>query len=395
MPQDGLYLDFENVPKIAPPTPEILDPAPAWDTGRDLEALARRIKETLRDFRVECMIGDILPGPAVATVEVVPAPGVRIAAIRALAEDLAIALAVPHVRIAPSEGRTCIDIQVLNQSKGALSLRELLDCPLDRADNLAEPIAIPMGRNVRGKTVIEKFSDVGHLLVAGNSSSGRTIFLHALIASLLLNRNHVNVRFLLIDTGGAGFELYHHLPHLLRPPVMEPSEGIETIELIGSEVDLRYRRLAAAGVRNITTFNELASLRADGDEAPSDLMPHLIAIVENFRVYSRLDRERFTGGITKTVAMGRAVGVHLVLSTCEPTTKVVTGVLKATFPVRAVFQVSTRNDSRALLDTEGAEQLFGYGDMLYRSPTSCVPLWLQGFYVSPGEVERICAYFRK
>jgi S-DNA-T family DNA segregation ATPase FtsK/SpoIIIE len=375
---------------VLPPL-EILDEAvePVGLAGED--ALHRRNEEIivrkLASFEIPAQIVGRNAGPVVTQYEVQPAPHIKVSRIEGLADDLAMALAARSLRIeAPIPGKSAVGIEVPNKDFNIVGLRGILES-VDFASPGTSRLTFALGRDVAGSAQAVDLAKMPHLLIAGATGSGKSVMVNALITSLLCNSTPDDVRMILIDLKRVELSAYNGLPHLLVPVITEPERAKAALKWAVNEMEGRYRRFAGATARNIRAYNET---RAD----PADRMPYIVIVIDELADLMMREGRNVEDPIVRLAQKARATGVHLVLATQRPSVNVVTGLIKANFPSRIAFAMASQIDSRTILDTPGAEDLIGRGDMLYQPADLPRPMRLQGVFVSDVEIARIGQHWR-
>ncbi len=363
----------------------------------EIRQRVRIIEETLASFGVEAKVREINQGPAVTQFSIEPGytnrkdsrgnpQKVRVSKIVNLANDLALALSAAPIRIeAPIPGRPYVGIEVPNVTKAVVSLRSAIDSPTFYAKRGI--LKVPLGRNVAGKPVIIDLTAMPHLLIAGATGSGKSVCINAIIASLLCTHTPETLRMLMIDPKMVELVNYNGIPHLLAPVVTDLERVVGVLGWATREMERRYKTLAKFGVRNITGYNQKAP--AAGEEA----MPYILIIIDELADLMMMAPDDVERSVARIAQMARAVGIHLILATQRPSVDVVTGLIKANFPARVAFAVSSQIDSRVILDSPGADRLLGKGDMLYMAPDSAKLRRLQGVYVSETELDRLIKFW--
>jgi len=370
----------------------------------NLRVNAQIIKKTLRTFGINVEMGEINIGPTVTQYTLKPAEGVQIARILARRQDLALTLAAHPIRIeAPIPGRSLVGIEVPNQKRAEVRLKSLLSSP----DFLSLPsLSFPIGKDVKGNPHFTDLGSMPHLLVAGATGKGKTVFLNSLILSLLWKNSPQDLRLILIDPKRVEFTLYKSLPHLLCPPVLSHSKVIPVLKWLIGEMERRFELLHQSGAQNIEIYNQEQKKRlkeeekkkrevSQADEQNNNPLPYIIYIVDELNDIMVAKGREFEAGIVRLAQMSRAVGVHLVLATQRPEVSVLTGLIKANITSRIAFQVGSQVDSRTILDTGGAEHLLDKGDMLYLSSEAGKPRRFQSALVLRKEVKRVVDYIQK
>lgn len=386
-----------GVTKVEKPWPmpsvaDILDPAtPASMQSHYDKDRARIIEETLESFGAPAHIVEIHRGPAVTQYGVEPdfiesrsgRTRVRVAKIVNLADDLALALAAPSIRIqAPVPGKAYVGIEVPNSELSLVSLRELIETESFR--KVKSTLRFAFGKDVAGKPVCADLTNMPHLLVAGTTNSGKSVLVNAILTSLLLNNSPADLRLVLVDPKRVELTGYNGIPHLLAPVVVDAEKVVGALQWVLREMDSRYKRFASAGARNIADFNKKSG----------EHLPYLVIVIDELADLMMLAPDETERSITRLAQLARATGIHLIISTQRPSVDVVTGLIKANFPARVAFMVASGTDSRVILDQPGAERLLGRGDMLYQAPDAPAPVRLQGVYVSDPEIQRLVDSWR-
>jgi S-DNA-T family DNA segregation ATPase FtsK/SpoIIIE len=379
--------------RYALPPLSLLDPvvgASAFDRTR-LTERARLVEAKCKEFGVSGSIVEIHPGPVVTTYEFKPDAGVKYARVVSLADDLALALEAESVRIDRMGGRGTVGIEIPNEDREMIGLRQVLDSDLARRSSAR--LLIGLGKNVAGDTYIADLATMPHLLIAGATGTGKSVGLNCIISSLLFQTTPDECRLIMIDPKRLELGVYEGIPHLLAPVVTEPKLAANVLKWAVGEMDKRTRILAGEGVRNIEQFNNI--IKSDG-EAESGLSPlhYIVIVIDELADLMMTASKDVEEAITRLAQMARAVGIHLILATQRPSVDVITGLIKANFPARISFRVSARVDSRTILDASGAEQLLGRGDMLFLPPQSSRLVRVHGAYVSEKEVARLTDFLR-
>lgn len=365
-------------------------------SSAELDAAADLLEETLRSFGVEGEVKDVRPGPVVTTYEYQPAAGIRINQIVQRANDLSLAMRARSLRMeAPIPGKAAVGIEIPNQESQIVTLREVLQADDGRT---RKPLEITLGKDVQGFPITIDLAAQPHLLVAGSTGSGKSVCLNAMITNLLLYNDPSRVRFLLIDPKMLELNVYNGVPHLLMPVVTDPKEALRAMAWMVAQMEQRYRQLSKHAVRNIEQYNDKIErgeiLTPDG-EPVTEPMPYYVTIVDELADLMVQLGQDFEIPVTRLAQKARAVGLHLVLATQRPSVDVLTGVIKANIPCRIAFRVIQRNDSRTVLDQNGAEQLLGRGDMLYLMPGRATPVRVHGAFVDVPECEAIADHWRQ
>jgi S-DNA-T family DNA segregation ATPase FtsK/SpoIIIE len=364
--------------------------APELDQAADL------LEETLRSFGVEGEVKDVRPGPVVTTFEYQPGSGIRVNQIVQRSDDLALAMRARSIRMeAPIPGKAAVGIEIPNPTARMVRLREVLELT---GTQKRDPLSVVLGKDVVGRPVSIDIAALPHLLVAGSTGSGKSVCLNAIICNLLLRNDPSRLRMILIDPKMLEMNVYNGIPHLLLPVVTDPREALKALQWMVAQMEFRYRQLAKCSVRNIQQYNEKVAkgevLDADG-EIVTEPMPYFLTIVDELADLMLQLGHDIEGPITRLAQKARAVGIHLILATQRPSVDVLTGVIKANIPCRIAFRVIQKNDSRTVLDMNGAEQLLGHGDMLYLQPGRALPVRVHGSFIDVDECEAIAAHWRQ
>ncbi|WP_129626109.1 FtsK/SpoIIIE family DNA translocase [Candidatus Oscillochloris fontis] len=354
----------------------------------DFRARSRLIEETLASFKVEAQVIHVNPGPAVTQFELQPAVGVKVSKITALEKDLALALAAPSIRIeAPIPGKAAVGIEIPNSAIAMVGMREVIDSEEFEAHR--GKLKLPLGKDVSGTPVIADMTKMPHLLVAGSTGSGKSVAVNAFLCGLLLRHSPDELKLILVDPKMVEMIVYNRVPHLLSPVVTELERVVPTLKWATREMERRYKIFARHGCRNLESYKQLGRKRADLEP-----MPYIIIIIDELADLMMMAPDETETYICRLAQMARATGIHLIIATQRPSVDVITGLIKANFPSRIAFAVTSQIDSRVILDGPGAEQLLGRGDMLYMAADSAKLVRIQGTFVSDREVERIVEFWR-
>lgn len=344
------------------------------------------IKKTLENFGIDVEMGDVSVGPTVTQYTLRPAEGVKLSAITALANDLALALAAHPIRIeAPIPGKALAGIEVPNEQTSIVRLREVLES----ADwqKRASPLTVVLGRDVSGNPRLGDLGRMPHLLVAGSTGSGKTVCLNSIILSLLYQNGPDDLKLLLIDPKRVELPSYNKIPHLIAPVITDVKQTVQALRFALMEMERRFETLSASGARDIASFNK--------DRPAEEKMPYLIIIVDELADLMVAAASEVEASIIRLAQMARAVGIHLILATQRPSVDVITGLIKANITSRIAFSVASLTDSRTIIDSSGAEKLLGRGDMLFMTAELSKPKRLQGIYVSDQEIKRVVEFLKK
>jgi S-DNA-T family DNA segregation ATPase FtsK/SpoIIIE len=349
----------------------------SYDTkmGRERSEL---LEKRFEEFGVTGRVANVSPGPVITRYEYEPAPGIKVSKIASLSNDLALSMKSSRIRIvAPIPGRSAIGIEVPNHMRRDVYLKEILNS--ESFTNSRSKLTVAMGVNIVGEPISSDIQQMPHLLIAGATGSGKSVFINAMIASILLRALPEEVRFIMIDPKRIELPVYNGIPHLIRPVISDAKEALSALKDIIGWMDLRYREFARAGVRDIDGYNVKVEKRK----------PYILIIVDELADLMLMAPSDIEETLTRLAQMSRAVGIHLILATQRPSVDVITGLIKANFPARVAFQVASKTDSRTILDMNGAEKLLGRGDMLFLPPGKGVPERLHGAYISTDEAKGI------
>ncbi len=397
---------FDTKTTAEMPDLDLLD-EPAEDEGlgysaASLEAMSKQLELKLADFGVEAVVVSVLPGPVITRFELQPAAGVKVQKISALAKDLARSLAVISVRIVEViPGKSVVGIEIPNEHREMVRLKEVLASPAFQ--DSPSPLTLALGKDIAGATVVADIAKMPHLLVAGTTGSGKSVGVNAMLLSILCKATPEEVRLILVDPKMLELSVYEGVPHLLAPVVTDMREAAHALNWCVAEMERRYRLMAALGVRNLAGFNRQVRDAASRGEplqdpiwtdetcAAPDLtpLPAIVVVIDEFADMMMVVGKKVEQLIARIAQKARAAGIHLILATQRPSVDVITGLIKANIPTRMAYQVSSKIDSRTILDQGGAEQLLGHGDMLYLPPGTALPQRVHGAFVSDEEVHRI------
>jgi S-DNA-T family DNA segregation ATPase FtsK/SpoIIIE len=363
-------------------------------SNEDLIARSEIIERKLADYGLDGKIQEVRPGPVVTTFEFVPAAAVKVSQISSRADDISLALAARSIRIqAPIPGRGAVGIEVPNPEPSVVSLKELLRHYPEGKDGLV----IALGKTVTGEPYFADLAEMPHLLIAGATGSGKSVCINTIICTLLFHHTPATCKFILVDPKRLELIAYNDIPHLLHPVITEAKTVLKVLQWLTNEMDRRYKLLASIAVKNIQGFNrKVTEEEVVSPQSGERLarLPYYVTIIDELADIMVLMGNEIYPPITRLSQMARAVGIHLVFATQRPSVDVVTGLIKANFPARIAFQVSSKTDSRTILDANGGEKLLGNGDMLYLPKNLPTPLRLQGAYISEAESERVATYWR-
>jgi S-DNA-T family DNA segregation ATPase FtsK/SpoIIIE len=403
--QAPLFVD-SAVEGTLPPI-SILDPAEKKQLNYSPESLAavgHLLEIKLKEFGVEVSVDSIHPGPVITRYEIQPAAGVKVSRIANLAKDLARSLAVTSVRVVEViPGKTTVGIEIPNEDRQIVRFSEVLSTP--EYDNFKSPVTLALGHDIGGKPVITDLAKMPHLLVAGTTGSGKSVGVNAMILSILFKSGPEDAKLIMIDPKMLELSIYEGIPHLLCPVVTDMKDAANALRWSVAEMERRYKLMAKMGVRNLSGFNAKVKEAQDAgtpltdplykresihDEAPLlSKLPTIVVVVDEFADMMMIVGKKVEELIARIAQKARAAGIHLILATQRPSVDVITGLIKANIPTRMAFQVSSKIDSRTIIDQGGAEQLLGHGDMLYMPPGTSLPIRVHGAFVSDDEVHRV------
>lgn len=403
---------FESQEQGAMPALALLDMAQASKGGYTkevLQALSRQLELKLKDFGVEVEVVEVQPGPVVTRFELQPAAGIKVSRITGLAKDLARAMSITSVRVVEViPGKPLIGIEIPNENRDIVRLREILACP--DYENSKSVLTMALGKDIAGRPVVADLEKMPHLLVAGTTGSGKSVGVNAMILSLLYRATPEQVRLIMVDPKMLELSVYEDIPHLLTPVVTDMKEAANALRWAVAEMERRYPLMAAMGVRNITGYNKKVKEAIDKGEPIIDPivdvvpgephptlapLPFIVIIIDELADMMMVVGKQVEESIARLAQKARASGIHLILATQRPSVDVITGLIKANIPTRMAFQVSSRIDSRTILDQMGAEQLLGQGDMLYLPPGSGLPERVHGAFVDDHEVHAVVDFLKK
>ena len=376
---------------------DILDEGTEANTNEEfIQQRARLIEDTLASFGAPAQVVAISRGPTITQFGVEPLflesrggtrTRVRVSKIASLADDLALALAAPRIRIqAPVPGHSYVGIEVPNEEMARVALRDILEGEVFR--NYKKPLAFALGRDVAGMPAITSIENMPHLLIAGTTGSGKSVCVNSILTCMLLYNTPDDVRLVLVDPKRVELTGYNGVPHLLGPVVVEMDRVIGALQWITREMDKRYHMFAQNGSRNIVDYN--AKMKLQGQKK----LPYLVIVIDELADLMMIAPDETEKTITRLAQLARATGIHMILATQRPSVDVVTGLIKANFPARIAFAVASNTDSRVILDQPGAERLLGRGDMLFQAPDAPAPARLQGVFVSDSEIHKLVDFWR-
>ncbi len=377
-----------------------------------LEALSRQVELKLKDFRIDAHVVGVFPGPVITRFELQPAAGIKGSQISNLDKDIARGLSVISVRVVDViPGKSVIGLEIPNVNREIVYLSEILRS--EKYDAMKSPLALALGKDIGGRAVVVDLAKMPHLLVAGTTGSGKSVALNAMVLSLLYKATARDVRMIMIDPKMLELSVYEGIPHLLAPVVTDMKEAANALRWCVAEMERRYKLMAAVGVRNLAGFNKKIQDAIDkgipiSDPFPPKVqdstqpvviptlepLPYVVVVIDEFADMMMIVGKKVEELIARLAQKARAAGVHLILATQRPSVDVITGLIKANIPTRIAFQVSSKIDSRTILDQSGAETLLGHGDMLYLPPGTATPERVHGAFVGDDEVHKVVAHLR-
>lgn len=385
---------FEFFKEIGPyklPDSSLLDIIEKKETKVDkdsIQANASILEKKLKDYGIDGRVTEVRPGPVITMYEFEPAPGVKVSKIANLSDDLAMALSAVSIRIiAPIPGKAVVGIEIPNKDRETVYIREIIESKTFGASQ--SHLTLVLGKTISGESYVANLAKMPHLLVAGATGSGKSVSLNSMILSILFKATPAHVRFLMIDLKMLELSFYEGIPHLLLPVVTNAKNAKTALRWMTDEMERRYGMMAQKGVRNIEKYNHKVA-REDGEQ-----LPYIVVVIDELADLMMVSPKEVEEYIARLAQMARASGIHLILATQRPSVDVLTGIIKANFPARVACKVFSKVDSRTILDTNGAESLLGYGDMLFLSPGIGRLQRLHGSYVSEGEIKRIVEFLRQ
>ena len=419
--QQPLFVD-EKLVGVLPPLNLLDVHDKSSNTGfsdESLEHLSRLLEVKLQDFGISATVVEVLPGPVVTRFEIQPAAGIKVSRITGLAKDLARSMAVISVRVVEViQGKSVVGIEIPNETREMVRLSEVLTS--DAYDSSSSPLTLALGNDIAGVPVVADLAKMPHLLVAGTTGSGKSVGINAMLLSLLFKASPEEVKLILIDPKMLELSVYDDIPHLLTPVITDMKDASSGLRWCVGEMERRYKLMAALGVRNIAGYNrKIEDANKSGNpitdplwvfnpdemgwdetqeppEAPIlETLPYIVVVVDEFADMTMIVGKKVEQLIARIAQKARAAGIHLILATQRPSVDVITGLIKANVPSRIGFQVSSKIDSRTILDQGGAEQLLGHGDMLYLPPGSSVPERIHGAFVDDHEVHKVVADWKR
>ncbi len=381
------------------PLPEFLNPPPERVKQKDEElyAIAENLTKKTEEFNVAGKVVNIGEGPVVTTYEFKPAPGVKYSRVTGLVDDLCLALKAESIRIERIPGKAYVGIEVPNEKRDTIFLRDVIES--DKFDSSESVLTIALGKRIDGHREVADLAKMPHLLIAGATGAGKSVGVNSLIVSILYKAKPDEVKFIMVDPKRLELGVYEDIPHLATPIITDPKRAAISLKWAVGEMERRYKELAGWGVRNIDGFNAEVKRRNeieefDEDGNPHQKLPYIVIIIDELADLMMVSGKEVEESITRLAQMARAVGIHLVLATQRPSVDVITGLIKANFPARISFRVSSKIDSRTIIDANGAERLLGKGDMLFLPPATSQLIRVHGAYVDEKEIKKIVKHIK-
>ena len=401
-----------SLPELNLLTPSEGDPVGGY-SAEALEAMSRLLELKLKDFGVQAEVTEVAPGPVITRFEIQPAPGIKVSKISNLAKDLARSMALVSVRVVEIiPGKTTVGIEIPNEKRAIVRLSDVLGSSI--YDKSKSALSLGLGHDIGGTPVVADLAKMPHLLVAGTTGSGKSVGVNSMLCSILFKATPEEVRLILVDPKMLELSVYEGIPHLLTPVITDMKEAAGGLRWCVAEMERRYQLLASVGVRNIGGFNKKVTEASKAGEPildplydptqaldPSEpapvleALPYIVVVIDEFADMMMIVGKKVEELIARIAQKARAAGIHLILATQRPSVDVITGLIKANVPTRIAFQVSSKIDSRTILDQGGAEQLLGHGDMLYMPPGTSLPVRVHGAFVDDDEVHAIVADWKK
>ena len=359
------------------------------DSATELKEKARKLEQTLMDFKVHASVLKVTVGPTVTRYEVQPSIGVKINSIKSLESDLALNLEVKSVRVVPMSSGKVIGIEAYNENTSLVTLREIIGS--QEFKDKESKIAFALGKNISGHSIIADLKKMPHLLIAGTTGSGKSVCINSILLSILYSATPKEVQLIMIDPKVVELKSYNGIPHLAMPVVTDPDRAAAALEHAVREMNRRYNQFAEENVRNVSNFNE--KVREEGRD--DEVMPEIVIVIDELADLMLVASQKVQDSISRLAAMARAAGMHLIVATQQPLASVLTSVIKANIPSRIAFSVSSNSASRVILDAPGAERLLGNGDMLFHPVGNREAMRVQGAFVSDSEVHKVTDYVKK
>ncbi len=395
---DGKPLEFEISQEVEDedyelPPSSLLSEVKSTDQSGEYKKIEKNItilEKTFKSFGVDAKVVKASLGPSVTKFEIEPAIGVKVSKIVNLSDDIALALAAKDIRMeAPIPGKSLIGIEVPNETVSTVAFKEMIDETPAHPDHILE---VPLGRDISGKIQTADLTKMPHLLVAGSTGSGKSVAINGIITSILMQAKPHEVKLMMVDPKMVELNVYNGIPHLLTPVVTNPRKAAQALQKVVKEMEERYEKFAATGVRNITGYNEMIKQKNQTEGQKYPTMPFIVVIVDELADLMMVASNEVEDAITRLAQMARAAGIHMILATQRPSVDVITGIIKANVPSRIAFAVSSGTDSRTIIDSNGAEKLLGRGDMLFLPMGENKGIRVQGAFISDQEVEEVVKF---
>ena len=397
--EDSPLVSTQNFDHYVLPDPSMLTKADAAakPNEADLRTIAKLLEQKTAEFNVPGKVVHISPGPVVTTFEFKPAAGVKYSRVTALVDDLCLALKAPSIRIDRIPGKAFVGIEVPNQKREVIQLREVIESP--KFKDPASLLTLALGKTIDGVNYVADLAKMPHLLIAGATGAGKSVGVNTLVMSILYKARPDEVKFIMVDPKRLELGLYADIPHLSAPIITDPKRAAVSLKWAVTEMERRYKDLAGYGVRNIDGYNIEAKKRNtnevwDENGQPHRILPYIVIIIDELADLMMVSGKDVEESITRLAQMARAVGIHLVLATQRPSVDVITGLIKANFPSRISFRVSSKVDSRTIIDGNGAESLLGNGDMLFLPPGNSQVLRVHGAFVNEAEIKKVVDHIK-
>lgn len=355
-----------------------------------LRMVANKLQEILHTFGINATVVDFCRGPSVTRYEIQPETGTRINKITSLADDIKLNMAATDISIEPVPGKSTIGIEVPNEGRDTVLIRELIESKELRANS--SKIAFAAGKDIAGNVVVADIGKMPHMLVAGTTGSGKSVFTNSIIMSILFRAKPEEVRLIIVDPKVVEFGVYNGIPHLLQPVVTDPKMAANTLKWAVAEMSERYKKFADFNVRDLKGYNE--KIESAGKESGLTKLPQIVIVIDELADLMMVAAKDVEESICRLAQLARAAGIHLIIATQRPSVDVVTGLIKANIPSRCALMVSSGTDSRTIIDSNGAEKLLGNGDMLFYPSGYVKPVRLQGAFVSDQEVQRVVDFWK-
>jgi S-DNA-T family DNA segregation ATPase FtsK/SpoIIIE len=398
-PQQEQFVFMKEKGEFELPPLSILDTYEKNDQEIQQQSLlmnSRLLEKKLKDFGVEGQVTEVSPGPVITMYEFEPAPGVKISRITGLADDLAMAMRAVSIRIvAPLPGKPVIGIEIPNSQRETVGLKDILSS--QEFSGPKSKLTLALGKDILGFPVVTNLAKMPHLLIAGATGTGKSVCLNALISSILFKARPEEVRFFFIDPKRIELLPYEGIPHLLHEVVTDAKMATRVLRWAIREMEDRYQKMADKGARNIDTYNQrlLKEKKGSSEKYPEDWLPYVVIVIDELADLMLVSSRDVEESLTRLAQMARAAGIHLLIATQRPSVDILTGIIKANFPARISFQVSSKTDSRTILDANGAEALLGAGDMLFLPPGVSRVQRIHGAFVSEAEIKRLTEFLKK